>query len=438
VLVAVVAVMLAGVSSVAGITVAQRGPTNGIRYVQVPVGNGGTDAGSGDTAADAAIFNGTGSAVLNGPGATSSTVSPTAAKSTGTGTPAAAPLPKVAPLKNRVDPDVFVIAKQPISPAQVSAVKKSTKADSVLQVDAARVKLGKGQTTAVGVDPSTFRNYAPDNTAQVDALWQRIATGDIAVAHSVASALGVQLGDHTQMGRLIQKDVRVGAFATTRLAGVGVVVDHSRSSELGLIPGGALIIKLPKDADPVAAAAAARQAVPGADADALRFVINTTVTGPGGVITTVPGTPAVTGGVPVLGRGWTLPLRLGTFVLSQRFGVRNGRDANGHPGIDLAAPLETPIYAASEGDVLYWGPAQGFGNWIVLQHQGGVQTVYGHMKFQDLLIPPDAHVKTGQNIARVGSEGESTGPHLHFEVHVDNQRVDPIAFLNAQGVEEIH
>ena len=56
------------------------------------------------------------------------------------------------------------------------------------------------------------------------------------------------------------------------------------------------------------------------------------------------------------------------------------------------------------------------------------------MKYQDLLVPPDAHVKIGQNIARVGSEGMSTGPHLHFEVHIDNQRTDPIAFLNAQGV----
>jgi len=118
--------------------------------------------------------------------------------------------------------------------------------------------------------------------------------------------------------------------------------------------------------------------------------------------------------------------------------VKNGRDgANGHPGIDLAAPLGTPIYAASEGSVLYWGPAQGFGNWIVLQHPGGVQTVYGHMRYQDLLIPPDAAVKAGQNIARVGSEGMSTGPHLHFEVHIDNQRTDPIAFLNAQGINNI-
>jgi murein DD-endopeptidase MepM/ murein hydrolase activator NlpD len=414
--VGVVAVTLAVVSSVAGITVAQRGASNGVRYQMVPVGPGGTDGASGSSNA---IYNGTGSAVATGTGT---------GTGTGGGDGKAAALPPVAPLKNRVDPDVFVIAKKPVTLAQVAAVKKATKADSLLQVDAARVKLGKGQTTAVGVDPSTFRNYAPDNTAQVDALWQRIGTGDIAVAHAVASALDVKLGDHTQMGREIQKDVRVGAFATTRLAGVGVVVDRSRSADLGLVKGAALIIKLPKDADPVAAAAAARQAVPGADADALRFVINTGTAG---------GQPTVSGGVPVLGRGWTLPLRLGTFTLSQRFGVRNGRDANGHPGIDLAAPLETPMYAAAEGDVLYWGPASGFGNWIVLQHQGGVQTVYGHMKHQDLLIPPDAHVQSGQNIARVGSEGASTGPHLHFEVHVDNQRVDPIAFLNAQGVTEI-
>jgi len=78
----------------------------------------------------------------------------------------------------------------------------------VLQIDGSRVKLGEGQTTAIGVDPSTFRNFAPDNTAQVDALWQRIASGDLAVAHSVASALGVNLGDRTQIGRARSRSVR--------------------------------------------------------------------------------------------------------------------------------------------------------------------------------------------------------------------------------------
>jgi murein DD-endopeptidase MepM/ murein hydrolase activator NlpD len=415
VLVAMVAVMLAGVSSIAGVTVAQRGGDNGVRYQQVPVGGVGTDGDSDSAAANQAIFNGTGSSVAANPG--------------GGGTSTAAP-PAVAPLKNRVDPDVLVVAKNPITADQLSKVKRATKAESALQVDGSRVKLGEGTTTAVGVDPSTFRNVAPDNTAQVDALWQRIASGDVAVAHAVASALGVKLGDRTKIGRETQKEFRVGAFATTRLAGVGVVADRSRSADLGLVKGAVLVIKLPKDADPVAAAAAAQQAIPDSDADALRFVINTGNVQSGG--------PTVTGGVPVIGRGWTLPLRLGTFSLSQRFGVLNGRDgSNGHPGIDLAAPLGTPIYAAAEGNVLYWGPARGFGNWIVLQHAGGVQTVYGHMRYQDLLIPPDANVRTGQLISKVGSEGMSTGPHLHFEVHIDDRRVDPIAFLNAQGVNNI-
>jgi len=418
-----VAVMLAGVSSVAGVTVAQRGGDNGVRYEQVPVGAGGTD-GDTQTAANQAIYNGKGASVATNP---ARGVNPGGATSPGGGGGTAAPEPKVAPLKNRVDPDVFVVSKKPITAAQVSKVKKSTKAEDVLQVDGSRVKLGEGQTTAIGVDPSTFRNFAPDNTAQVDALWQRIASGDLAVAHSVASALGVNLGDRTKIGREAQKEFRVGAFASTRLAGVGVVADRSRSGDLGLVKDAGLVIKLPKDADPVAAAAAARQAIPGSDADALRFVITA-----GGLQS---GGPTVTGGMPIIGRGWTLPLRPGTYTFSQGFGVKNGRDgANGHPGIDLAAPLGTPIYAASEGSVLYWGPARGFGNWIVLQHPGGVQTVYGHMRYQDLLIPPDAAVKAGQNIARVGSEGMATGPHLHFEVHIDNQRVDPAAFLSAQGV----
>lgn len=422
--------MLAGVSSIAGITVAQRGGSHGVRYEQVPVGAGGTDTEGGGTGN--AIFNGTGSAVAGAPVSTGTgtgtATGPATATGTGTAGGSSAPLPKVAPLKNRVDPDVFLISTKPVTAAQVTKVKKATNATSLLQVDGAKVKLGKGTTEAVGVDPGTFRDYAPDNTAPVDALWQRIATGDVAVAHSVAEALGVRLGDTTQLGQQTQKNVRVGAFATTRLAGVGVVVDRSRSAELGLVKGAALIIKLPANADPVAAAAAAQDAVPGSNADALRYVVSTGTQGGG---------PTVTGGVPVLGRGWTLPLRPGTFVLSQRFGVMNGRDAHGHPGIDLAAPLETPIYAASEGDVLYSGPAQGFGNWIVLQHPGGIETVYGHMQSKDLLVPVGEHVMTGQNIARVGSEGMSTGPHCHFEVHVDNQRVDPIAFLNAQGVTEL-
>jgi murein DD-endopeptidase MepM/ murein hydrolase activator NlpD len=344
--------------------------------------------------------------------------------------PSPAVVPVVAPLRNRVDPDLFVSASAPLSSAQVAAVSRVTGATRVLQVDFAPVHLGAGFTTAVGVDPSSFRQYTPDNTAPVDALWQRVASGDAAVAHAVAAALGIKLGGHTKVGRVVQRDVRVGAFATTRLPGVGIVVNRSAGAALGLVHGAALIIKIPDGADPLVALTAAQSILPKAKIEALRYSPQnglTTGTGPTG--------PTVPGGVPILGNGWTLPMQLGSFTISQLF--HDPRTGGTHPGVDMAAPFGTPIYAASEGDVLYWGPAQGFGNWIVLQHPGGIQTVYGHMRIDELLVGATAHVKAGQLIARVGSEGESTGPHLHFEVHVDNVRVDPLAFLKAHGVTQI-
>ncbi len=111
--------------------------------------------------------------------------------STSTGAPVAkrAPATKVvavAPLKNRVDPDLFVTSSSSFTPLQIFAASKVANATRLQAVDFAQVKLGKGITSAVGVDPSTFRQYTPDNTAPVNALWQRIAGGDAAVAHAVA------------------------------------------------------------------------------------------------------------------------------------------------------------------------------------------------------------------------------------------------------------
>ena len=103
-----------------------------------------------------------------------------------------------------------------------------------------------------------------------------------------------------------------------------------------------------------------------------------------------------------------------------------------HAGIDIGAPLGAPIYAASSGSVVYAGPASGFGNEVILQHAGNVETVYGHM--ERILVTAGSPVTVGQPIALVGSEGESTGPHLHFEVHVNGNLTDPLAWLVAHGV----
>src|SRR5262249_12251153 len=106
-------------------------------------------------------------------------------------------------------------------------------------------------------------------------------------------------------------------------------------------------------------------------------------------------------------------VRPGTGVLTSTFGPRWGTF---HYGIDLAAPYGSPIYAAGDGLVIEAGPASGFGNWVVIQHANGDVTVYGHM--YKYLVRVGERVQAGQLIALVGSEGESTGPHLHFEVHL--------------------
>ncbi|GAA3180287.1 hypothetical protein GCM10010531_37990 [Blastococcus jejuensis] len=106
-----------------------------------------------------------------------------------------------------------------------------------------------------------------------------------------------------------------------------------------------------------------------------------------------------------------------------------------HAGIDLAAPMMTPEYAVMDGVVLEAGPASGFGNAVYIQHENGDVTVYGHM--EQILVSAGQVVKAGDTIALLGNRGQSTGPHLHFEVHVggiDGTKIDPIPWLRERGV----
>lgn len=109
-----------------------------------------------------------------------------------------------------------------------------------------------------------------------------------------------------------------------------------------------------------------------------------------------------------------------------------------HTGVDIAAPLGTPIVAAAAGRVVEAGPAQGFGNWVVVQHPDGTYSVYGHMRTYEVETGQD--VVAGQLIAQVGNEGISTGPHLHFEVRAGSSNgtsEDPLAWLRDHGVDPI-
>lgn len=106
-----------------------------------------------------------------------------------------------------------------------------------------------------------------------------------------------------------------------------------------------------------------------------------------------------------------------------------------HWGVDLAGPLGSPILAAGDGTVLRAGPAEGFGNWVVIQHANGDVSIYGHMRYY--FVHAGEAVRAGQRIALVGSEGHSTGPHLHFEIHrggLDGAKIDPVPWLAARGI----
>ena len=109
--------------------------------------------------------------------------------------------------------------------------------------------------------------------------------------------------------------------------------------------------------------------------------------------------------------------------ITSGFGWRWGRM---HEGIDIGAPCGTPIHAAASGTVIYSGWADGYGNFVVIDHGNGLATAYGH---QSAIYVSGGAVSQGQAIGAVGSTGHSTGCHLHFEVRVNGNPVDPLGYL---------
>ena len=96
-----------------------------------------------------------------------------------------------------------------------------------------------------------------------------------------------------------------------------------------------------------------------------------------------------------------------------------------HKGVDFAAPRGTPIYAAGDGVVEMAGRNGGYGNYVRLRHTGSYKTAYAHMRGFAKGIRAGVRVKQGQVIGYVGTTGRSTGPHLHYEVMVDNKQTNP-------------
>ena len=113
------------------------------------------------------------------------------------------------------------------------------------------------------------------------------------------------------------------------------------------------------------------------------------------------------------------------YTFTSAFKLRNG---TWHKGVDLAAPVGTPIYAADNGIVTTSKLSDSYGYYIVIDHQNGLKTLYAHNS--SLLVKEGDIISKGQQIALSGNTGNSTGPHLHFEIHSNDVAVNPEIFLN--------
>lgn len=121
---------------------------------------------------------------------------------------------------------------------------------------------------------------------------------------------------------------------------------------------------------------------------------------------------------------WAFPLRSG-YTLTAHYGEK--RSYESHPGVDLAVPSGTPIYAAQSGKVITAGWYGGYGNAVVINH-GAYTSVYGHNS--SVVVSVGQFVKKGQHISNAGSTGWSTGPHLHFEVRNSaGNHISPAPFI---------
>jgi murein DD-endopeptidase MepM/ murein hydrolase activator NlpD len=134
--------------------------------------------------------------------------------------------------------------------------------------------------------------------------------------------------------------------------------------------------------------------------------------------------------VPVITAQWVNPLP--EAAVTSCFGQRWGRL---HAGVDLAAPDGTRIRAAGAGVIVAAGPAEGYGNAVLIDHGNGYLTHYGHMSLVEVTV--GQQVAVGQEIGKEGSTGHSTGPHLHFEVHQGFYKnpIEPTQWMHDQGVD---
>ena len=178
---------------------------------------------------------------------------------------------RVAALVERQDADVLVVATTTLSPAQRERLGALSEPAGTLLLSAGSVSAGDRRMAAVGVDPSTFRAFTAQGTAESDPVWQAVAQGQAVVSHEAAKGAGLRLGATLPLaGGATRADVRLGALATTGLPRADLVLGEQRATALGLPQGNAMLLTAPDGTDPVVFAADVREVAGAAAVDLLQ------------------------------------------------------------------------------------------------------------------------------------------------------------------------
>lgn len=181
---------------------------------------------------------------------------------------------------------------------------------------------------------------------------------------------------------------------------------------------------------PLRAAQSANQSISGGEDDQFRKLFSSWQNFEETGLAVAKAKPSVSGGIASV----SIPSRnpLDKDVMTSSFGMREhpllgGRRA--HKGVDLAAPVGTPVYAPADGTVGRASWFSSYGLFIALEHGAEVETRYGHLS--RLNVAEGQVVHKGDIIGYVGTTGRSTGPHLHYEVRVDGQAVNPVPYMQS-------
>lgn len=159
-------------------------------------------------------------------------------------------------LGERLRPDILITGGQPLAPAAVTELAALSPDGGALAFRAGTVRIGDKDVRAVGVDPSTFRAFTAEGTAEATAVWQSIARGEVVASHEAAKALGLTLGSQVPVAGASgpPTSLRLGALATTGVPGTDLLLDDETARTLGLPTSTAMLLTAGKDKDPVALA----------------------------------------------------------------------------------------------------------------------------------------------------------------------------------------